>query len=69
MSSNGIVSYLKRHFGILVQNRHVKHQSPEEVLKHGRTQVPATQTLNITKAHLICHHSTISVQLITCIKT
>ncbi|TNN51114.1 hypothetical protein EYF80_038691 [Liparis tanakae] len=27
------------HFGILIENGHIEHQPPQQVLKHGRTQM------------------------------
>ena len=33
--------HLERHLGVLVEDRHVEHQAPQQVLQHGRADVPA----------------------------
>ena len=48
--------HLERHLGELVKDGHVEHQAPQQVLQHGRADVPAGTThrtgLSLPKARL-----------------
>lgn len=41
--------YLKWHLCVFIQYRHIKHQPPQQMLKHGRPQIPGGQIQKETK--------------------
>lgn len=47
-----ICSHLEWHLGELVKDGHIEHQAPQQVLQHGRADVPAGTCRGLVGSHL-----------------